>query len=201
MKSLKKITVLGLIFILLTTLLTGCGEARQAESTVRKMFSAFQKLDFEGAQSYIDVDELASAEDDDPEQNKMFMKVLFDKLEYKIISSEKIDDNTVMVKAAITNLDMKPVMGEYFKAALEYAFSHLFADPQPTEEEQNAEMEKIFAECVENAETEKVTNEVDIKVVKTEDGWKVESDTKLANAMLGGLLDAAVALSDAFSAE
>lgn len=95
---------------------------------------------------------------------------------------------------------MKPVLGDFFTKAMQYAFSTAFSDPQPTEEETNKKAEEMFIESASKADLATVTNDVDIKVVKNKDGeWKVETDDTFANALLGGLLDAAKELGSAFN--
>ena len=127
------------------------------------------------------------------------MENLFGKLEYEIVSSEKIDKNTVIVKTKITAVDMKPVLGEFFGKALQYAFANAFSNPQPSEEETNQKMEEIFIECVSKEDLAMVTNEVDIKVIKVDKKWKVESAEELSNALLGGLAQAAEEISNSFN--
>lgn len=67
----------------------------------------------------------------------LIMETVFGNLSYEIISSEKVDNNNVVVKTKVTATDMKPVMREFLTKALEYAFSNAFSSPQPTEEETN----------------------------------------------------------------
>ena len=71
-----------------------------------------------------------------------------------------------------------------------------------TEEETNKKMEEILVECASKPELATVTNEVDIKVVKTESKeWKIEADDTFVNALLGGLADAAKEMENAFNTE
>ena len=44
-----------------------------------------------------------------------------------------------------------------------------------------------FMQCLSNESVGTVTNEVDITVVKEEDGWKVKVDSAFNDAFLGGL--------------
>ena len=97
---------------------------------------------------------------------------------------------------------MKPVMGEFFSKALEYAFSTAFSTPQPTEEETNKKMEEILIECASKPDLATVTNEVDIKVIKVESNdWKIEADETFVNAVLGGLAEATKEMENAFNTE
>lgn len=180
--------------------LTGCGEIKKAETAVNGMFTAFKNTDIEAAAKYVDVDEINASEDSsDSISTEFVMKTIFNKLDYKIISSEKVDDTTVKVKTEITVTDMKPVLGEFFTNAMQYAFSTAFSNPQPTEEETNKKMEEMFIESASKEDLATVTNEVDITVVKTENNeWKVKSDDTFADALLGGLITAGEELSKAF---
>ena len=199
MKRIKSIIATILALVLLFSL-TGCGEIKKAETAVNGMFTAFKNTDIESAAKYVDVDEINASEDSsDSISTEFVMKTIFNKLDYKIISSEKVDDTTVKVKTDITVTDMKPVLGEFFTNAMQYAFSTAFSNPQPTEEETNKKMEEMFIESASKEDLATVTNEVDITVVKTENNeWKVKSDDTFADALLGGLITAGEELSKAF---
>ena len=199
MKRIRSIIATILAIVLLLSL-TGCGEIKKAETAVNGMFTAFKNTDIEAAAKYVDVDEINASEDSsDSISTELVMKTIFNKLDYKIISSEKVDDTTVKVKTDITVTDMKPVLGEFFTNAMQYAFSTAFSNPQPTEEETNKKMEEMFIESASKEDLATVTNEVDITVVKTENNeWKVKSDDTFADALLGGLITAGEELSKAF---
>ena len=201
MKRFKSITAIILTLILILSL-TGCGEIKKAETAVNGMFTAFKSLNFEEAQKYVNVDEITKAGEEANENSMLIMETVFDNLSYEIISSEKVDSETVIVKTKVTATDMKPVLGEFLTKALEYAFSNAFANPQPTEEETNKKMEEILVECASKPDLATVTNEVDIKVIKTESkDWKIEADDAVVNALLGGLADAAKEMENAFNTE
>ena len=201
MKRIKTITAI-ILTLILTLSLTGCGEIKKAETAVNGMFTAFKSLNFEEAQKYVNVDEITKAGEEANENSMLIMETVFDNLSYEIISSEKVDNETVIVKTKVTATDMKPVLGEFLAKALEYAFSNAFANPQPTEEETNKKMEEILVECASKPDLATVTNEVDIKVIKTESkDWKIEADDAVVNALLGGLADAAKEMENAFNTE
>ena len=145
MKRIKTITAI-ILTLILTLSLTGCGEIKKAETAVNGMFTAFKSLNFEEAQKYVNVDEITKAGEEANENSMLIMETVFDNLSYEIISSEKVDNETVIVKTKVTATDMKPVLGEFLAKALEYAFSNAFANPQPTEEETNKKMEEILVE-------------------------------------------------------
>ena len=196
---MKKFSALLLICCFVLSL-AGCGEVQRAEATVDKMFAAIKSLDFQEAQKYVNIEDVADLDDksDEDEYVKLIMEKIFGRLEYEIVSSEKIDNDTVVVKTKITSTDMRLVMADYLTKALEYAFSAAFADPQPTEEEAAEEMEKILIECLSKPDSSTVTNEVNIRVTKTKSNdWRIEADDAFVNALLGGLVDATKEMGDA----
>lgn len=200
MKMHKRIFAIMLVFVLAMSL-AGCGEIKKAETSVNGMFIAFKNLDFDEAQKYVNVEDIANS-DESNENTQLIMETVFGNLDYEIIASNKVDSNNVIVKTKITATDMKPVMGEFLTKALQYAFSNAFANPQPTEEETNKKMEEILVECATKPDLATVTNEVDIKVIKTESKeWKIEADDTFVNALLGGLADATKEMENAFNTE
>lgn len=205
----KHLKIIGLIVVITTmaTMLTGCGETRKAETVINNAFTALKALDLETASAHINIDKIFNdiSESDDKKTDELsldgnvFAQNLFGKMEYEIISSEKVDKNTVIVKTKITSVNMKPVLAEYIAAAFQFSLANAFANPQPTEEEQSNAMEKILNESFTKVDLEMITNEVDIKVINVDNEWKIESSDELANALLGGLPQVIEDMADSFA--
>ena len=170
---MKKVFALILVSCMLLSF-AGCGEVKNAEKAVNGMFTAFKNADLDEAQKYVNVDDITDAENESDENTAIILKAIFEKLDYEIISSEKIDDSTVSVKTKITAIDMAPVMTEYLSKVFEYAIANAFAEPQLTDDEYTQKIEEFLIECLSKPDLATVTNEVDIKVVKTENNeWKI----------------------------
>ena len=202
MKKVLKLFVLMILVVSMTLSLVACGTGvtEKAEASVNGMFQAFKALDFEKAQQFVNLNELTFDKDEvslDVEA-KTFMKALFGKLDYAIVSSEKVDDNTVNVVVKITALDMKPILADFMIAALQYAFSNAFADPQPTEEETAQKMEELLVAAATKDGLTTVTKEVTVKVVNRDNSWKIAPDDAFTNALFGGLKEASDALNESF---
>lgn len=200
MKKYSKIISLIIVFTTMVALLAGCGETKQAEAAVNDTLAAIKALDFEAAADHLDVEDIMQSEEDSSSllDTDVFMKNLFGKLEYEILSSEKMNSSTVMVKTKITAVEIKPVLEDFLAKALEYLFSSAFASPQPSEETISAELERIFVECLSKEDAAKVTTEVDIKVVKVGSNWQIETSEELASALLGGYEQALEDLNNTF---
>ena len=190
---MKKIIATALSLIMVLSF-AGCGETKKAEEAVTNLFEAFKAGDFEKAEEFLYKEgDLEEAESDD-----MFNHV-FTKIDYKILSSEKIDGETVNVTASVTAPDMKVAVGEFFDNALQFALSNAFSENPISDEELSEEMEKMFVEATDKEDLGTVTNEVVIKVVKTPEGWKVESDDEFADVITGRMMTAFKELEEAMS--
>ncbi len=195
MKEISRgLTAVLLVFTMIFSF-TGCGEINKAEKTVNGLFASLKQADLEKISEYMNVADLMNAGDEEDSfisNPETFMQSMFKQLDYKIVSSEKIDNSTVEVTVDITNIDMKPVFTDFFARAIQYAFSSsLSSAQQPTEEETSQKMEEMFIESVTKPNLATVTNTAVITVVKGEDKvWNIESDDDFLNALLGGMYDA-----------
>lgn len=183
---MKKIIALVLSLVMILSL-AGCGEAGKAEAAVKNLFEAFKSGNFEEAEKYLEKD--AEGGEALGESDDMFNHV-FTKIDYTIVSSEKLDGEAVNVTAAVTAPDMKVAVEAFFAKALEFAFENAFSEAPLSDEETEAEMERLFIEATEKEDLGTVTNEVVIRVVKTDEGWKVKSDDYFADAITGGMMSA-----------
>ncbi|MBQ8541436.1 MAG: DUF4878 domain-containing protein [Clostridia bacterium] len=192
--------ILALVLALAMTLsLAGCGAVGKAEATVKNFFEACKAGNLEDAQKYLVIEEEAETEDN-AEVYDMAALVL-EKLDYSLVSSEQIDENTVTVTASVTAPDMKVAVGEFFQQALAFAFSNAFSEAPLSDEEAQAEMMNMFIEAMSKEDLGLVTNEAAISVVKTEEGWKIDADEDFADAVTGGMLSALEELSSSFTEE
>lgn len=181
---MKKIIAI-ILSVAMVLSLAGCGETAKAEEAVTNLFEAFKAGEIDKAEAYL----LKDADGAEDESGDMFNHV-FTKLDYTIKSSEKISGDEVHVTASVTAPDMEVAVGEFFGKALEFALANAFSETPLSDEEYEAELEKIFIEATEDEDLGTVTNEVVIKVVKTDEGWKIESDDAFADAITGGMMTA-----------
>lgn len=210
MKNIKRLPLFLPLFILIFAL-SGCGEIEnqdiqtnsdmpnvgveaEAEAKVTGMLEAFKTLDFDEAGKYIDLSEIQDAENaaSNNISTDLVMNLIFKNFDYAIASSEKIDENAVSVKASITATDMKTVFNDYLVSTMQYAFSAALSGEQPSEEEIQAKAEELFVEFANKDNLATVTNDVDIAVVKDENGqFQIQADDALVDALFGGLVSAA----------
>lgn len=187
MKRAVKIIAAVLAALMLTMGFSACGSANSPEAAVEGMFDAIKKQDLEKAEKYVDLTETKAfiTEKAQVTNTDAVLKEIGKKLDYEIISTEQVDENTAKVKTKVTSIDMTAVMKNYFSQNLQNSISAIFGAAQPSSEGDQAD--SLFIQCLSNENVGTVTNEVDITVVKEEDGWKVKVDSAFNDAFLGGL--------------
>lgn len=124
----------------------------------------------------------------DESKEQEILTLMFSKLSHKIISAEEADENTIVVKTEITTIDMAAVFQEFMQEAMKMAFDGAFSGTSLSEEEYNAKIEAKLFEILKREDIKTVTNTVDVKYVKTDGKWDVQTDDKLLDAIFGGLI-------------
>ena len=112
------------------------------------------------------------------------MKLYFKCLNIKVVQVTK-SRNQAIVKAEITNKDLKTILGNYIQEALKLALQNISSkEDQETMENQ---LKEYFKSQFESEEITNVTNTVDIVLNKVDGQWKVVVDENLRDALLPGL--------------
>ena len=187
-KVLKKIILLITVLAMCVSF-AACSGSKGAdvstpEGTVEAMLTAFAATDYDEIEKYVDLDKILSREDNedllaDPE---IMMKEVFSEIKFNIVESVEQDDGTYLVKTQIVTTDMGSAISEYIVEVMSFVYS----DDATSEEDVEKYQEELFMEKITADDRNVAFNEVDIKVVKDGDAWKVEADDELANAVLGG---------------
>lgn len=166
-------------------LLAGCSSSQSEltpEETVKAYFNALQKLDIEKLQDLSTTNHFDESllEDDDTIDPKQFFK----KVSCKIKGDAKIDGDTATVETEVTTIDVKALLANVMQYALSLALLDEEAD---AEEAINSKMAEEFSK--EDVPTTSST--VNIQLKKSDEGWKVETNEDLQNAIFGGFMDIA----------
>lgn len=187
MINFKKVLVMILTLAFLAAL-CGCNEVRDAENALNSAITALQEGDYTKASGYVNGNEFLENNEmlKNAENTENVAKALFSKLICKINSSEKIDNSNVKINADVTNVNTENA----FKNTITQAFS-LALSGNVSQDEMESKILEIFTQNLSGEDVETVTSTIDINMVKTDDGWKVDADEKLQDAITGGLVSAA----------
>jgi hypothetical protein len=195
-KNVKFFLKVILSSILCLGMLTSCSQGESPREAVEKALTATKSLDEVGMSNYFSYEELVDFDGVSNEksvgklvgEDKEKAKLFFSKLSYNIVSSS-VEKNTANVKTEITNLDMKSIMQEYFTEAFNLAMGDAFSesDKQLSQEELVKKMEQMLIDTISKQDNKTVTATVDIKLTKSEKGWKINMDKTLQDAITGGL--------------
>lgn len=189
---MKKILSFILIAAMIITM-TACGSKGETpEQAVKGALDAIKKADKAQASKYIDYDTLMqSGEENNDAESEEMVKLIFTNLSYNIISSS-VNEDKATVKVEITNTDVSKVFEEFMPEMVTLAFSGL------NEEQMNVKSMEIFKELIGREGNQTVTDTIDIALEKKDNTWKVNLDDDAIDAILGGMLSTATAMSDAF---
>jgi len=201
---MKNFLMKGAVFILAVSCclsLSACGGQKQEiESTFTGLMEALRAVDLEKAGDFIDTGELNVSETVGVGGGDQVLEAVFSQLDYEIISTEITDGDAALVTAEITTIDLTAILGQSTMTVLQE-----LAMGQITEEDIDARTEEIFKEAIKTDNLQTASNQAQITLKKTDNGWKVVANQELQNAISGGFLgavnNAQSALFNSFSAD
>ena len=180
MKTIKKsISVLLALTLLLA--LSSCG-VKEAENAVASMLDTVKSGEISEIANYVYVSELM----DDAEGigAAMLSKVL-GTVEYKILSSKKLDDLSSTVETYISMADLE----SFLPAILDVAAHHAEDTPEITDEELSKYLLDLFDEAIESGSFERVSSTFNIDVMTLEDGRLLpQASAELIDVLFGKFL-------------
>ena len=192
MKKMTRQLILGCAVMGLALSCSACdgGNAtEEAENAVREMMTDLQNVNEDVIDKYFGIENVFGTDGNVTELGN-FVTEAMSELEYNIIKSEKTDADTVAVTTEITAVDMKPLMQDLTTAMMEYAQSMVGSGEIPDEEETKNKVSELLDDALNAEGREKITNQVDIIVVKEGGEWTVSPDETVLNAVVGGVMDA-----------
>ena len=158
--------VVGIIYIVLPS------PARE----LQQMLKDLKAGNYDKVQQYVDYDKLIDSSvmsTDNAEQSKLF----FEDLEFTV-KEVKQEGDTAKITLETTNKDFKSIVQKAVTKLVQKYFSS-----------ENAEIENVLIEELQNENVEKVTTTQTITVQKQDGKWKVVVDDNLKNAIFPGLAE------------
>lgn len=159
---------------------------KKPEASVKSFVEALKAGDFETVKKYTSDETWTALEivDNSEDEDLEMMKLYFKCLNIKVVQVTK-SRNQAIVKAEITNKDLKTILGNYIQEALKLALQNISSkEDQETMENQ---LKEYFKSQFESEEITNVNNTVDIVLNKVDGQWKVVVDENLRDALLPGL--------------
>ena len=176
------ITLLVLLFVVISL------KNRAPAKFVNNMFADIKTGDIKKIASYIKNDAITSMNTDDENAENKELKMLLEKMEYKIISS-KASGKTGKVLVRVSNNDINSTLKNYFSTAFAEMLKSITSNIDSNDIEEK--LNNYLREEYENSDT--ISTEIEIYLVKDTNGWKLEeseeNSNKILNAILPGYLD------------
>lgn len=174
---MKKLTLIFLSLLVIVGL-SGCAATKTPDEVVTSGLDGVEKLDTDALEKYFDEPLFTDIMDDETinENTHLFTE----HLNYETLGSETNETNA-KVKTEITNIDMEPVLLEFFQRAFAFAFDDI------SEEEFQAKQEEILIDIMERDDVETITSTIDIELENIDDQWTIIVNDELKNALFGNI--------------
>ncbi|GAA0081615.1 DUF4878 domain-containing protein [Clostridium sporogenes] len=187
MKSIFK-KLMPVIFItLLSISLTGCSP--KPDETVKGFFGALKQQDIKKASTFINVNsfykELKVDEFDSKEQEKI-VKAVLSKFDYSLGDVEK-NGHTATAKVSVTSIDLGKITTKTIDEILPNLIDEAFSKGKIDEKKQQAVIIQHMLNSINDPNAPKIKTNITVKLVKGDNGWLIEPDEELANALSGNL--------------
>lgn len=178
----KASSIIGIIFLLCSILLAGCGGPKP-EDAVNDFFTSFKEGDVKTAGSYVD----DNLKDFDMEE-KMAKKALaaigkrYSFEEPKEISN---DGKKAVVSVKVKSVDLNEVATNTMKDVLPLAYAYAFSDSDKADEKMETLTEDTMIKYMKDKDTSLVTRTIKLNLKKDKDGeFKIIDDENLEDALL-----------------
>ncbi len=175
-------------------------EVKRAEHTFAMAMEALKEGDIVKTSSYVKGGKIIDEEIAEKfKGGEALLKILFSNMTYSINNSEKIDDETIKINADITTINMQKIFADSLREilALHLKNAFTFGENKLDDEQLNTETIKIITDKMNSDSAETITKTIDINVVSSGIGWKIDAVDSVKDAVTGGLISAVQDLSKA----
>lgn len=175
MKPYNKKMILFLVIFILALLTTSCSyDKADPDVTIKNFFQAVKKQDLNAMNELtknVGNKMLFKYEDGDREN---LNKAIFAKVNYQILTT-KGDETTKIIRVSINSPDMVRI------------YSKIINDSASGVESGDKRKINSLINLINDANSPKVSNTVDVKLIKDKNGWLIEPSKELLNAITGNL--------------
>lgn len=188
MKNKKnEMILLMIVAVLVIVLIVMCvtkSMNKKPEKAVNSFIENLKVGDFNTAKTYTSDNTMDALEIGTNVEELEMVKYYFKYIDVKVLEVTK-SSNQAIVKAEIKNKDLKAILQNYIKKALEISLEQI----NSTNKDESIEDQLLnyFIAQFEAQEIENVTTTVDIVLNKVDGKWKVVIDKTLRDALLPGL--------------
>lgn len=187
---MKKVISIPVIVVLLFSLVS-CGANRKIYDSVNDFFKSYKELDLNNANKYVEDGGLLAKSinkfDSYNDKRKDAIKYWASKISYKINKTEE-KNGIGIAEVEVTALDGNYIYNNYMQnvQALQFNENQLNNNNEygnPIGED----FDVAFLSALENQETPLKTTNIQVKLKKIDDTWKITNDSEVLTAILGGL--------------
>lgn len=194
---MKRIIAVWLVVVLVLSL-SGCGAKSDATKAFDAMMTAFKSGEKEKIAPYYDFEATAEhvVANNKEELEQEILKTL-KKMDYKVISGEKVDNNQVKLKVEVTTLDFSEVMNRFIAKVMELVSAEDYqarVGSMSQEEYQSLLAEQMMT-VLNQEDIPTVQETLEVTMEKESGNWKLGgSKTEFLNAVFANLIQVVTSL-------
>lgn len=187
MARVKKAGACLLALVMMLTAV-GCSHVNKAESAVKHTLNAMRAGNLAEAAEYVSGADTYDKDwkDGYNDENMELFRELLRRMEYKIVFSEKIDENTVHVTTDITAVDMGILIKKLVAHSMSAAFDQLLSNGDIEGDTIKETIKDMYMAELSKPDVATTKKRIVLKVVKEDDQWKVVMDDVLVKFVFGG---------------
>ena len=187
-KCIRKLLILTLLSCFVLSFI-GCTSTPPPDNAVKDFFESVKKNDIKTASAYLSTGD--SAFKYDSKEQEEIVGLIFEKVEYEIVSTTTNKDSAV-VKAKIKAPDLVKITGEVVKELLSEIFSAALSDDESSEDKVEEMTIDAFRKNLSKPDLSYASNDIDINLTldKGTNKWIIESGDTLVNAITGNAAEA-----------
>lgn len=175
--------------------LAGCASEPSPEDAVKTAIESLKDFDSETAIPAWG----GNLSEENLDESEEAVKEIYSRIAYEIISSE-VNDDTAIVTAKISNIDISSITTDAVAELFIELFSQIGTDTAMTDEETQQFFTDLFVEKIKSGEYDRVEKTVDITLTKIGGEWVIDDGNDAAiDALTGGMLSAADEIAASFS--
>ena len=165
--------------------------SEETEKTVNAFFEALSNKDRATAESCLKQKSMNISGDDENTKSDPATDALktnfYNSFSYEIVDIQIVESQTVKVITRIDALDMTEILPEYLKYAIELSNS-ADAEGSMSEEGINEALKSYMTSLLNAQEAPRREAQIDIKVIKSNDEWLIDSNETFFDAITGGMI-------------
>ncbi|WRS26562.1 hypothetical protein U6B65_09420 [Oscillospiraceae bacterium MB08-C2-2] len=159
------------------------------EGFLKEAFETVAGGDKAAIDQYLDYNTLMGISEAGLSFSPEIYKAMLAGVKAELIKVQQVEDRA-SAQVRFTNISMGTVLEQYMRKAGEIAYNNALEDDPLSDEKLQVQFNKLFLDLIKEHTGTKATMAVELQMVKKDDKWRIQVDSPLRDAVLGGYVTA-----------